>query len=219
MSGTVGSGHGRHGEHLSVNDDERVWDDREVRVMVERAREEGRSDGKVEGWEAALDAVGARRRLAGGGGYDGMGELRRLVGERFANAIEGVWEASLRQLRSTVPGGNGGLGVRVGREGFRPAKGLTDRRLVMRGAAGSGGGGGAGSGGSDGGGVIRDEEALRFKAQVERKIRKLTREMELWLARGSEKRTGAVGRCTKCKRWTEEKWVFCPWDGERVSEK
>lgn len=196
----------RHGDGLSVGDDDaRVWDDREVRVMVERAR--------AEGWDAALDAVGARRIVRGGGGYSGMGELRRLVGERFANALEGVWEASLRQLRSTVPGGNGGLGIRVGRDGFRRRTGTLDQSLRMRGVSSLGGGGGTGV---ENGGVIRDEEALRFKSEVERKIRKLTREMEKWLANRSSSRTEVMRKCVRCKRFADEKWVFCPWDGGRV---
>lgn len=202
------------GVTLSIGDDDaQVWDDREVRVMVERAREAGR----IEGWEAALDAVGARRVERGGGGYEGAGDLRRLVGERFASAIEAIWEASLRQLRSTVPGGNGGLSVRVGRRGIRPRTGTLDQSLRMRGAAGSvGGTGGRGLGAEDGG-VIRDEIALAFKARVERKIRQLTREMESWLAsRSSVREENVVRRCEKCRRFVEAGWKFCPLDGSEV---
>lgn len=197
----------RDGQRLSVGDDEQLWDAREMRVFGERCW--------AEGWESALDAVGARRRERGGSGFDGMGDLRRLVGERFAAALEGVWEASLRQLRSPLPGGGGAGGIRVGRDGFRRRTGLTDRSLVMRGAASAGGQG------VEVGGVIRDEAAMAFKAEVERKIRKLTREMETWLELRSSGReeNGSrkpVRRCGKCKRYMEESWKFCPLDGQKI---
>lgn len=210
------------GEKWSVEEEENRWDAREVAVFGERMWNEGWSEGRAEGWEAALDAVGARRIERGGSGFEGRGELRRLVGERFATALEGVWEASLRQLRSTGPGGNGGLGIRVGRDGFRPRTGTLDQSLRMRGV-GMGGGrkGGArsgrGSGGEDGG-VIRDEVALAFKAKIERQIRKLTRQMEGWLeVRSSYREENVVRRCRKCRRFADAGWKFCPFDGSEVS--
>ena len=200
-------------EPLSLGDGESVWSDAEMRVVVERAW----NDGRRQGWEAALDAVDARRR--GRGGRRGLGvvgvddDLRRLVGERFATALEGVWLASLRYLRATVPGdGGGGYGA-VGIAVVKPANGLTDRALRMPGAKRSGRG-------VDRGGLVVDEGALAFKAEVERKLRKVTREMESWLEQrsSSEKRNmrEVVKKCVKCRRFAEENWKFCPYDGEKV---
>lgn len=203
----------RDGQPLSVGDDERVWDDREMRVFGEAQW--------VEGWNAALDAVDGRRRERGGRRGVGVGgegdDLRRLVGERFATALEGVWTASLRYLRSTVRDENGGLGSRVGRNGFRAANGLTDRRLVMRGARGPGG---VGVGGGREGGLVVDEAALAFKQGIDRKLRKLTREMEWWLEnRSSRREENPLRRCPKCRRFAEETWKFCAWDGARLEER
>lgn len=182
-------------------DDDQVFSAREMRVAVERAWGDG--------WNAALGEVDARREKRGGGDDD----LRRLVGERFANALEGVWVASLRYLRSTLTGAGDGMHVRVGRDGFRRATGLTDRGLVMRGAGRSGGV-------VNSGGLVVDEAALAFKSEIDRKLRKVTREMERWLERRSSNREENglrnVRKCVRCRRYGEEKWSFCPWDGAEM---
>jgi hypothetical protein len=202
----------RHGQILSVGyDDEQVWSDREVRIAVEEARREG--------WNLALKRVGLLGGRRGGlGGGEESGDLRRLVGERFASGLEAVWLASLRYLRSSVPGDGGRLHGRMGSGIVRPATGLTDRALRMKGAKGGAGGQGRGKGVPLGvGGVVVDEEALAFKAGVDRKIRKLTREMENWLVRRSSNREeNVVRRCKKCRRFGEESWQFCPFDGREM---
>lgn len=202
----------RHGRFSVGDDDEQLWSGRELQVAVDRAREEGRREGIVEGWNAALVKVGVVGRMRGGvGGLEGGADLRRLVGERFANALEGVWVASLRYLRSPLNDDGGRGDVRVGRAVVKPANRLTDRRLVMPGARSAGGVSlGVGS-------VVVDEAALAFKGGVDRKIRKLTREMESWLERrSSDREEKVVKRCGKCNRYAEENWKFCPRDGSKL---
>jgi hypothetical protein len=171
-----------------------------------------RDEAMKEGWNAALARVGVLGGVRGGlGGGEESGDLRRLVGERFATALEGVWLASLRYLRSSVPGDGGGLHGRMGRNGVKAATGLTDRRLRMRGAR-------DGKGVSIGvGGVVQDEAALAFKSKVDRQLRKMTRDMEKWLAlRSSSQRDNVVTRCQKCKRYGDESWNYCPFDGQKM---
>lgn len=195
-------------DKLSLEEGEETWSGRELRVAVERARREG--------WNAALREVGMLGAARGGLGRrdGGLGEgddLRRLVGERFANALEGVYVASLRYLRSTVPADGAGLGSGMGRAVVKPAAGLSDRSLMMPGAKVSGGVKlGAG-------GLVADERALAFKSSVDRKIRKLTREMESWLENESSLREEKVVRkCGKCKKYAEESWTYCPRDGQKL---
>lgn len=206
----------RDGHGLSVDDDARVWDAREMAVV--------RRDAWVDGWNEALRVVRGRHEMRGGRGA-GMGggegdDLRRLVGERFANALEGVWLASLRYLRGTVGDENGGLRGAVGSGRIRRPEGLTDRRLVIGGARGGARNGGVGRGGVNEGGLVVDEAALAFKARVERQIRKTTREMEAWLENRSSLRKGndalRARKCVRCRRYAEEKWMFCPFDGAEV---
>lgn len=180
------------------------WSDREVRVALQRAFGDG--------WNAALVRVGVLGGKRGGlGAGEESGDLRRLVGERFAAALEGVWLASLRYLRGTVPGDGGGMHGRMGSGGVRRATGLTDRRLMMRGKVGAKGVSAAV------GGVVQDEAALAFKASVDRKLRKITREMESWLEnRSSSRRDNVVRKCKKCRRYGEDSWQFCPFDGQKM---
>lgn len=183
-----------------------------MQVAVDRARREG--------WNAALDAVHVRAGMRGGLGGGGVdGDLRRLVGERFAVALEGVWLASLRYLRATVTA-DGGVGRgAMGSGGFRRAQGLTDRTLVMNGGRGVGRDGRRGSKGVSAsvGGVVVDEAALAFKEGVERKLRKITREMESWLEfRSSGREEKMVRKCKRCRRFAEKSWLFCPFDGEEI---
>jgi hypothetical protein len=59
--------------------------------------------------------------------------------------------------------------------------------------------------------VIRNEDALEFKAQVDRKLRELSRD----IARGKVKK--AI-RCRPCGRWGQDGMRFCPNCGGRFAE-
>jgi len=51
---------------------------------------------------------------------------------------------------------------------------------------------------------------MAVKARVDRKLRALAREIEAELAGGSK---GDVRKCTRCGRFGEDNWNWCPWDG------
>lgn len=63
---------------------------------------------------------------------------------------------------------------------------------------------------------IRDPAALVFKGKVDRKLRKLAREMRVWLDGGVAH--NSVRRCTRCRRFADETWLYCPHDGARTEE-
>lgn len=65
-------------------------------------------------------------------------------------------------------------------------------------------------------GVVGNEAALLFKQRLDRKLRTLAREMRAWLDRDTVK--AGVRRCTKCRRYAEDTWVYCPWDGSPTEE-
>jgi len=52
---------------------------------------------------------------------------------------------------------------------------------------------------------------LREKARIDRKLRKITREIEAVLSGG--RGLTVVKRCPKCQRFGDEEWVFCPREG------
>jgi hypothetical protein len=67
--------------------------------------------------------------------------------------------------------------------------------------------------------VVADEMALKFKRKIDAELRKLNRAMRGYLSRGGEV-GGSVGRrCSMCKRFGEDEWVYCPWDGKAMEER
>lgn len=188
-------GHGFAGGddgRLSLSDDEALWTGVELRRMY------------AKGWNDALVKMGL-----GGEKWGGLddGELRRMVGERFATALEAIWVLSLGYLRSSVPDGNGGLrnGTGSGQKSRAASKleGVTRKRGKRA--------------GSDTRGVVQDEAAFRFKQLVDRRIRKLTREMEEWVVRRTSLREEKIpGKCQKCQRYAEDNWSYCPFDGQKI---
>lgn len=194
---------------LSLGDDERVWTDREVRVVVERAGAVGRETGWRTGWNDCL--VEVRRVVDGRGGVDDR-ELVRMVGDRFATGLVAVWAASLRYLSASVPDDGGRLG-----SGGRPNRERGNERGLKTDGVGKVGGARKRGVSAGVGGVIRDEAALAFKSRIEREIRKLTREMERWLEnRTLSREEKETRKCRKCNRFADETWRFCAWDGTEL---
>lgn len=69
----------------------------------------------------------------------------------------------------------------------------------------------------DPGGVeIAREGDLNFKRKMDRKLRAIAREIRVWREGGRLK--GGIRRCSQCKRFGDEEWVYCPWDGKRMEE-
>lgn len=62
-----------------------------------------------------------------------------------------------------------------------------------------------------------NDGAMAYKARVDRKLRKLAREMRVWL-NDDRAAKQSVRRCTRCGRFGDEDWSFCPYDGAMVQE-
>lgn len=87
-----------------------------------------------------------------------------------------------------------------------------------------------GGGGASGGGDVplRSEVALRYKSTVDRKLRRMGREIRYFvdgLERRGPRGGGMTGvakpmrKCVgKCKKFGDADWVYCPWCGGPMSE-
>jgi hypothetical protein len=65
--------------------------------------------------------------------------------------------------------------------------------------------------------VIKNAAALAHKAKVDRKLRSITREVWVWMREDTTARS-SVRRCTRCKKYGEDTWSFCPYDGQAMEE-
>lgn len=71
--------------------------------------------------------------------------------------------------------------------------------------------------------TVRDDRAFRAKQRADRKLRAIGRdiadELGLMSGGGGVERAG-VRRCTRptCRKWAEESWTYCPWDGAPTEE-
>lgn len=64
--------------------------------------------------------------------------------------------------------------------------------------------------------VLPSMAALAYKSKVDRKLRKIAREMAVWLKDGGTRQS--VRRCVRCCRFGEEGWSYCPTDGQPMQE-
>lgn len=62
-----------------------------------------------------------------------------------------------------------------------------------------------------GGVEARSERLMATKSRIDRRLRTLAREIRDEL--DGRKQAGAVRKCTRCKRFGEETWSWCPYDG------
>lgn len=131
-----------------------------------------------------------------------------------------------------VPGGGRGYDENVDPRAGRRSGGLgatksgtVERGIGAGGGSGGSGGGGAGKNGSRGN-VVRDEQALGFRKQMERRLRKAGLDILNWLEAVDEGGSGkavkkTVWRCTgrRCGLFAERGWTFCPRCGCQVEER
>ena len=61
--------------------------------------------------------------------------------------------------------------------------------------------------------VYLDEVASALKSRVDRKLRRLAREMAGGEAQPLRRCTGA-----RCRKWCEADWIWCPWCGSATSD-
>lgn len=62
-----------------------------------------------------------------------------------------------------------------------------------------------------GGPEVRSLRLLALKGRIDRRLRSLAREIQTELE--SRKSAESVRRCTRCKRFGEDTWSWCPYDG------
>jgi len=62
-----------------------------------------------------------------------------------------------------------------------------------------------------GGADVRSIRLMAVKTRIDRRLRTLAREIRDELE--GRKNAGAVRRCTRCKKFGEDSWSWCPYDG------
>lgn len=67
--------------------------------------------------------------------------------------------------------------------------------------------------------IISSEAALKFKRKVDAELRKINRLMKGWLTAPGEVGASLGRRCTVCKRFGDDGWIYCPWDGKPMEER
>lgn len=125
----------------------------------------------------------------------------RMLPASFVDAYGALWEASLRHPQGTLAPDYRETVVAPRVKGPRTSTGQTETRGVAKRERKSG----------RSVDPVLSHRLLRAKARVDRKLRKLTREIMDVLEGGTLK--AEVKRCPKCQRWGEEEWVFCPREG------
>lgn len=139
-------------------------------------------------------------------------EVLTVLPDGFLHRYEQVW---LKTFGSAIGGRDSGGVVEPNviastRAVTRTSTGQTETR------------GGAHSGkklaGAAERGVVASEGALRFKQKVDAEIRKINRTMKVWLEGGGVGQS--LGRrCSVCKRFGDDAWVWCPYDGKPMEER
>jgi hypothetical protein len=66
--------------------------------------------------------------------------------------------------------------------------------------------------------IVSSERALEFKRSLDADLRKVNRRMRVWLSKPGDKES--MGRrCSVCKRFGDDEWVYCPRDGKPMEER
>lgn len=69
--------------------------------------------------------------------------------------------------------------------------------------------------------VIKSQRAFNEKTKIDKRLRKIGKEIYEWLNKEKAAPAEFWTRCSKCKKHTEDDWQFCPRDGapvERVNK-
>lgn len=161
----------------------------------------------------------AAMRSVDSSGYGPRGEDLELLGRYLPKGFLFCYEILIQRgvaVPGSMRGGRGydetpivGAGRPVGGLGTARS-GVAEKRLAAAPARKSGGSGKA---------VIRDEAAVAYRASVDRRLRKLAREMTTWLeegARGKKTFRKCTGR--RCGQFAEDGWNFCPTCGSATEE-
>jgi hypothetical protein len=136
-------------------------------------------------------------------------EVLRSMPEKFVFAYELLWLSAFG--RSVGGRSSGGVVepnvVSKARRVTRVSTNQTETR------------GGAKAGGMQGlsdRDVISNEIALEKKRRIDRKLRALARDIRSFISRETDR--AGNRRCSSCKRFGDDEWVYCPWDGRPMEE-
>lgn len=141
----------------------------------------------------------------------GLDYVERFLPDGFVNAYEQLLGQAFSAAAMSVKGQEqiDIPGVGKGKNGLGSVRsGMTEVRSVHRSpprAASS---------------VIGSEIAMQFRSSMDRKIRKITREMRFFLDKANgEKGVNPQRKCSgRCKKFGDGDWMYCPWCGGPMSE-
>lgn len=124
----------------------------------------------------------------------------RLMPAELYRAYEMLWHQALKGLRAVSPGNP-----------IEKAKGHRIVRLSTNQVETRGGADAVNKATSTD--PLGSEQALAYKARVDRKLRKIAREIKLFLDKHEDGKVD-VRRCTACRQYGESEWLYCPKDGK-----
>lgn len=187
----------------------------------------GKMLGDVEGAEGCAWHEAGRRRVAsalrtawsGGGGAGPRGEDMELLCRFMPKEMLFVYEVLVH--RGLVIGGGALRGGRGYDESVVPGtgkavggmaatrSGVVERRMAA---------GAPAKRGSSAKPVVRSEEAVVYRRKIDRRLRRIAREMLVWLEEGVTSKV--LRRCTRarCGLFAEDGWNFCPVCGGSVED-
>lgn len=147
-------------------------------------------------------------RVAEGGGNIGRVEMAgsdvRMMPDAFVDAYGQLWEAGLRAPGSSVRPLSDDVRIAPRVRLVRTSSGQIETRGLARGSRKTGASPQ----------MIGSERALALKARIDRKLRKISRDILASLASGRDEKL--VRRCTMCKKFGEDNWAWCPYDGKAM---
>lgn len=154
----------------------------------------------------ARDQAGAREWAGGGSGRSNGGLMGRDVEMEwvshlplaFRETYEGLWLRTTRADRLREPANP--------RHSARAVVRVKSSETATRPGA-------APQKGKRSSGRELDEEALALKSRIDRKLRRLAREIKGGAAEKMRRCTGA-----RCRRWCDPDWIYCPWCGSATSD-
>lgn len=149
------------------------------------------------------------------GGVGPRGEDLELLGRYLPTGFLFAYEILIH--RAVVLSSSRGYDSTVQKDAGRPTGGLgSTRSETVERRIGAGGGSRKFGGSRD---LVRDEASLEFRRRIDRKLRKLGREMLVWLegTRGKTTYRRCGGR--KCGAFADEEWNYCPKCGAATEER
>lgn len=158
----------------------------------------------------------------------GFDELSRMVPEAFAEAYQRVWDEAYRDGGIDASGGGHPLSGAAGALGKEGGTGVDSGRLAGGWRINSGKedlvGKSSGPGKSSSKAVgktsrtLKSEKAFKLKARLDKRLRKMAREIMAELDGRSVKAAGHRVCAGKCKKFGDYEWSYCPNCGGMMRE-